>query len=125
MRSISSLVLSLMAVATSLLLAGCGCGGVQCGACLGVPVTVRVVDAATMQPIEDATVTIDGQSCPLSNFSGAGSYACDVPPGTYQVSVSSPGHATKSASVTLPEDESDSCCSCGPQTSTQIALDPA
>ncbi|MCK6590104.1 MAG: hypothetical protein HUU21_02300 [Polyangiaceae bacterium] len=125
MRSIGSFVLSFLAVAGSLLLAGCGCDGVQCGACSGVAVAVQVLDAATMQPIEDASVTIDGAPCPRSQFSGPGVYACDVQPGTYSVSVSAPGHAVKDVSVTLPEDESDSCCSCGPQTSAKVVLDPA
>jgi hypothetical protein len=113
------------AACVSLWLAGCGCEGVMCGVCSGVPITIVVTDAQSEMPIEDATVLIDGNPCKITGFQGPGAYACDGAVGSHSIEISAPGHVSKSLTVALPDEDDDSCCSCGPQTSATAELDPA
>ncbi|HEY1914378.1 MAG TPA: carboxypeptidase regulatory-like domain-containing protein [Streptosporangiaceae bacterium] len=57
-------------------------------------ITGRVTDAATADPIFDATVSADGQSASTDE---AGDYTLNVPPGAYRVSVTDFGYAVKNA----------------------------
>ncbi|MCC6556361.1 MAG: carboxypeptidase regulatory-like domain-containing protein [Polyangiaceae bacterium] len=125
MRPLHFLAIFASALSGAASLLGCGCDGVQCGACSGVPITVVVTDADTGEAIEDAIVTIGGKECPRTEFQGPGSYGCDVPVGSYTVTVAAPGHAEATQGVTLAEEEDESCCSCGPQASAAVALKAA
>jgi hypothetical protein len=113
------------AACASFWLAGCGCDGVACDVCSGVPITITVIDAMSRMPILDASVLIDGKPCKVTGFQGPGSYACDGAVGSHSVDVSAPGHTSKTLPVTLNDADDDSCCSCGPQTSATAELDPA
>jgi len=127
MRALRPLAAFLTVVGPATLLLGCGCDGVQCDVCSGIPITVQVVDATTGQPIADATVTVDGRACehrPAANQVD-GVYGCEGSAGEREIAVSAPGHAPQTKTVELPEDEDESCCSCGPQTSTKVELPPA
>jgi hypothetical protein len=112
------------AACSSLWLAGCGCDGVVCDVCSGIPITITVIDATTQMPIQDATVLIDGKPCKVTGFQGPGDYGCDGAVGSHSVDVSAPGHASKTLTVNLKELEDEGCCSCGPQTGATAALDP-
>ena len=122
MNTARHIVSAILTLAGSQALLGCECVGVQCGACPSVPVVIRVIDAVSGQPMEDAIVTIEGASCPLSSFSGPGAYGCQVGAGTYAVNVAAPDRASQTISVTLSPDEDNSCCGCGPQTNAKVEL---
>lgn len=113
-------VVSLFAIPLS----GC-CFGVLCEPCMSPGIYVRVVDAATEQPIEDATVTVaGGAECPTPSVSSPSEHHCDVPSGEHTLEVSAPGYVAKLVPATLPASDADGCCSCDPFLHVNVTLDP-
>jgi hypothetical protein len=111
--------------------AGCDrCKGVVCDPC-DAPVHLVVTDASTGGPVDG--VTVQGAQGPCQVVAASAATECWLsredatqdPAGTYSLSISAPGHETRTLEVTVSPDASGACCSCGTVTTTlRVTLNP-
>ncbi len=109
---------------TLLTATGCDrCKGVLCEPC-DAPIHLTLTDASTGGPVEGVSVQGARGSCQVEMASATTECALwpeapDQDPATsYQLSVSAPGHETRTLEVTVSPDASGACCSCGYVTTT-------
>ena len=98
----------------------------MCGQCDDPGLWVQVQEVVSGPFLADATVTAGGTTCARFVERTDGMYRCDLPAGTYDITVTAPGHVSKTTSATLAEPSPGACCTCGgPYLLVEVKLDLA